>query len=148
MFNKIRKINFGNGVSYIIDEFKIKQLIINYIFNNISVINLYPVIIKDEQHLLHLKNNLHYAIPNIIGDTYILIFIDINDISYCVLIDKTTFDYKKNNINYNKLKIISIKLRVTPESYLGTIFDGKIIVSKGITTFLINDAYIINGKNL
>jgi len=148
---KTKRINIGNNktsIGDIILNFDIKKTVITYLYDQISSYNDNYKIIDLEEDLIHLKNNKYYVSSNYSGFNYILMFTSINDIDLCLLIDKKTLKYNQDNINYNDLRIISIKLRVKHSSYLnnGTIFDGKILKSGSDTLFLITNCFVLEGK--
>ena len=51
------------------------------------------------------------------------------------------------NINYNELNMISIRIRLSSEVYNGTIFDGRIVNLGGCSGFIINKIYKLYGND-
>ena len=146
MYRKTRKIKFGNKSGYIIDEFKIKLMLVNFLFNSIKIENFFLKNIETEEDLLYLKNNKHFVIPNLEGDEYYIIVKEFKDIHLCVLLNKKYLTPDLNKINYNKVQIISLKTRIKKESYKGTIIEGKLISKEGNLLFLSTDVHMLNGE--
>jgi hypothetical protein len=147
MYRKTRKINFGNKSGYIIDEFKIKLMLVNFLFDSIKLEYFYPKNIETEEDLLHLKNNKHYVIPNLEGEEYYMIIKEFKDIHLCVLLNKKHITPNKDNINFNNIQIITLKTRIKKSSYKGTILEGKLISNNSNLLYLITDVHILKGEN-
>lgn len=139
------KILFGNNVGYKINNFLTKKKIIDYLFKNVNENKLKNNLITSENDLINIKNLNYNILPNIVGENYIFIAIKIKEIFYSVLINKNSLD---DNINYNKLDIISIKIRLKHEVYKGSILDGRIVNLGGCNVFIINRVFKLNGNLL
>ena len=61
---------------------------------------------------------------------------------YVCLIEKKTIDFK----NFNKINIISVKIRLKIKSYEGCIFDGRIVNLGGCCAYLITKPFMVYGK--
>jgi len=141
------KILFGNNVGYKVSNYIFKKNIINYIESQVDKFKLINRTIREEDDLLKIKNNSYVAVPNIVGDDYLFVAVKLQDIYYVILIEKKTLqDFQ--NINYNNLNMISIRIRLTADVYNGTIFDGKIINLGGCSGFIINKIYKIYGNDM
>ena len=75
---------------------------------------------------------------------YIFLAIKIKNIYYAVLINTEELE----DINYNEITIISVKIRLTIDCYKGTILDGKLANLNGCSTYIINDVYELYGKEI
>ena len=141
------KISFGNGVGYKITDFNTKKKILDFLYKNVDTFKIKTSEIKEEKDLMNIKNNRYYIYPNISGKDYIFIAKKIKNIFYAVLIDK---DNLKDdiNLNYNSIDIIGLKIRLSLSVYDGTIFDGRLVNLGGTSIFIINDSYLINGKEI
>ena len=140
------KILFGNNVGYIVNNFLIKKKIINFLLRNVNNFNLNKSYISSEDDLLEIKNNNYKVFPNIVGDEFIFISVKLNNKYFVILVDKKTLNLEK--INYNDLRVISVRIRLKECTYKGTIFDGRIVNVGGCCIFIINNIFMINGKNL
>jgi len=141
------KILFGNNVGYKINNYLLKKKIINYLDSNVDKFKLTENLILQEDDLLTIKNSSYVAIPNIVGEDYIFVSVKLQDIFYVILIEKKTLK-NMENINYNDLNMISIRIRLTSDVYKGTIFDGRIINFGGCSGFIINKIYKLYGKDI
>jgi hypothetical protein len=142
------KYKFGNSDATIINDLDIKSKIIDYLFNSVNLSNYRFNMLDDLQQLNFLKNNNHYISPNFKGYNYFLIFTKINNLSYCVVIDKKKFSYHKNKINIKLVKIIKLKIMTSSSIFRGSIFDAKLIFNNGKYFMLIKDCYRIIGNDL
>lgn len=141
------KLEFGNNVGYKINDYLTKKKIIDFLLNNVEEYNFNYKVIKEESHLMKLKNVQYYVTPNIAGDNYLFVCKKINNIFYNVIIKKKTLG-NLENINYNDIIMLSIKVRMSSNTYNGSIFDGKIVNLGGCSVFIINDAYMLYGKDI
>lgn len=142
-----QKISFGNSYGYKINNYSIKEKLLNYLIENIEISKLNLKKIETEKDLLNIKNNKYYIYPNILGDNYIFLAKKIKNIYYSVLIDISKID-NFFNINYNNVNIISLKIRLCEDIYNGTIFDGKLINLGGVSNFIINVCYLLKGNEI
>ena len=145
MLNKINKIKFANTYIYNIEDFKVKQVIMNYLFNNIELKLFKEVEIKELKFLDLVKNNNFNVIYLEYGNKYILLLKKIKNIYYNVLI-KNNFDYNINNLNYNSLEIYSLDINFPKEYYNGTIIQGNLFTNNNDCYFKLYD--IIKFKNI
>ena len=141
-----KKIVIGSNVGYEILKYDIKSKIFNYLVNNVSSNKLYNNLIKNDNNLNEILDNGYSILPNIVGEDYIFICKKLNDKYYVVLIEKNSFDL--NNINFNKINIISLKIRLNLRSYDGTIFEGRLVNLGGSNVFIINKVFMLNGDGL
>lgn len=136
------KILFGNNVGYKINNYVIKKQIIDYLLNNVDQFKLKVNNITEENNLLDIKNNNFLISPNIVGDDYIFICKKLKDKFYVCLIEKKTIDFK----NFNKINMISVKIRLKLKSYEGCIFDGRIVNLGGCCAFIVTKPFMLYGK--
>ncbi len=136
------KILFGNSVGYRINNYVIKKQIIDYLLNNVDQFKLKVNNITEENNLLDIKNNNFLISPNIVGDDYIFICKKLKDKFFVCLIEKKTIDFK----NFNKINIISVKIRLKLKSYEGCIFDGIIVNLGGCCAFIVSKPHMLYGK--
>jgi hypothetical protein len=142
------KYIFGNSDATLINDLDVKNKIINYLFHSVNLSNYRFNMLDDIQQLNFLKNNKHFVSPNFKGYNYFLIFTKVNNISYCVLIDRKKFSYHKNKVNIKMVKIIKLKIRASSSMFRGSIFDAKLIFNKEKYIMLIKDCYKIIGNDL
>lgn len=141
-----KKIEIGSNIGYEIIKYDIKSKIFNYFVKNVSKDKINNNLIKTEIDLNNLIDNSYYILPNIVGVDYIFLCKKLNEKYYVVLIEKNSFDL--NNINFNKINIISLKIRLNLKCYDGTIFDGRLVNLGGSNVFIINKVLMLNGDKL
>ena len=142
------KYTIGNGESTIINDLDIKTKIIDYLFNSVNLSKYRFNMLESIDQLKFLKSNVHYVSPNFSGYNYFLIFTRINNLSYCVLIDKKKFSYHKDKLNMKMIKILKIKILASSSIFNGSILDCKLIRSKQDYYLLIKDCYKLMGNDL
>ena len=136
------KILFGNNFGYIINDYITKKKIIDYLIEHVQFYKFNSKEIVSINDLNNIKNNKYCIYPNIIGSNYLFLAKKINNLYYCVLIDyKNLTD--EMNINYNNIKIISLKIRLKEYIYDGTIFDGRLVSLGGTSVYIINNCFIL-----
>ena len=74
------------------------------------------------QQLEFLKDNSHYVSPNFKGYNYFLIFMKIDNLCYCLAIDKKKITYQKNKLNINMTKVIRLNIKAMNTLFKGSIF--------------------------
>jgi hypothetical protein len=141
-----KKVIIGSNVGYEILKYDIKSKIFNYLVESVSKSKLESNLIKNECNLNDLMDNNYNILPNIVGEDYIFICKKLNDKYYVVLVEKNSFDL--NNINFNKINIISLKIRLNLKSYDGTIFEGRLVNLGGTNVFIINKVFMLDGSRL
>lgn len=138
------KILFGNNVGYKINSYVIKKQIIDYLLDNVDQFKIKLCNITEETNLLDIKNNNFVISPNIVGDDYIFICKKLKDKYYVCLIEKKTINFK----NFNKINIISVKIRLKLKSYDGCIFDGRIVNLGGCCAYIISKPFQLYGNRI
>jgi hypothetical protein len=142
-----KTITFGSNTGILITDRDDKKDIINYLFNTLDLSKYRYNILNNLQRLKFLKQNKHYASPNFRGYNYLIIFKKINGKNYAVAIDRRKLKYKREQIDMNKVFIVSLKINPSQSIFRGTIFDGKLINIKKNYVFLIQDCYYLMGNN-
>ena len=138
----------GNYDATIINDLSIKNKIIDYLFNSIEMSKYRFNMIDNLQKLNYLKDNIHYVSPNFKGFNYFLVFISINNINQCFVIDKKKLSYHRNKVNAKFINIYRIKIQTSLSLYNGTIFDTKLVRKNNKYIMLINDCYIMMGNKV
>lgn len=126
-------MKFGNSTAVLIEDLKLKKTIINSLFQLIPIKNLKFQFLKDS-NVSFLVNKDHYLVFNtydVVNNNFvgrcILFFTKIKE-RYCsFLIDRTTLKYDLHHTDYAKVKIVSVKYRVSPGFYNNTILDGNLV---------------------
>ena len=144
-----RNNKIGSCDAFIINDLDIKNKIIDYLFNSISLSKFRYNILDNISQLNFLKSNKHYVSPNFKGYNYFLIFTKINNIQYCVAIDKKKLSYHRDKVDINTTTIYKLKVLTSQSIFRGSIFDCKLIRNKENKYFmLIKDCYKLMGNNI
>ena len=130
----------GINNCYLINDFKIKTVIIKFLFsldiNKFTELTIEPNMLKE---------NTKYKIAYLDeGTNYILFLKKINNIYYTLLIKKN-FNYTYNNINFNNLEIYFLDITYKEKYYDGTIIEGRLYNNLEFNIFNI---LMINGKQV
>jgi hypothetical protein len=74
--------------------------------------------------------------------------ITIDNIKYCVAIDRKKLSYHKEQIDIKNISVIQINPTISDTFYQGTIFDGKLIKNNNDYIFLIQDCFYLMGNKI
>lgn len=140
------KIIVGSSVGYEISKYDVKSKIFNYLINNVNDYKLNNNFLRSKDNLNELLDEDYKILPNIVGEDYIFLCKRLNDKYYVVLIEKNSLDL--DNINFNKINIISLKIRLNCKCYDGTIFDGRLVNLGGVNVYIINKVFMLYGNKL
>jgi len=151
MKSKAHNVNKKNNdrKDFLYSSAIIKQKIVDYIFNNIKLINYNFAVIRKKGSELLIKDNKYLILPNYEGYNYLMVFFKNKERFYSCLIDRFTLTYTPQNINLGKLNIKHIDVFFDLDIYDGTIFDGIYYYDdKNYKQyFIINDVYMFKGLN-
>ena len=126
-------------------DFRIKQLLINFIYSKIKLSNFEYQELKTK-HDLNILNNTNYLImPNYIGIMSLLVFMKDNDRYYSFIVEKQSLTVDKQAV-LEQIKIWPIKINLNYRIYDGTIFEGICFFkNKTPLLFIFNDMYYFQG---
>ena len=147
-FNKKRNYqNYSNNkLTKIYHEKRIKQILIDYIYNKLNLQKFNYTILKDKEDL-NLLNLNSVIMPNFVGYDSLLIFMKNNDRYYSYIVKKNTLTYQKSNINIDNIYILPVEINLDQKIYDGTIFEGICYIEENEAKyFIINDIYIFKNK--
>jgi len=147
MLKNVTSVKIGDDYCNLINDFKIKQIIIDYLFNDIDTNQLQEHLVEETKMLRSIKNKKYKAIYLTNNNNYILLLKEINNIFYTLLIKKN-FDFNYNEINYNKLEIFFIDINYPKEYYKGTIIEGRLEIINNESIFNIYDILKFKGNNI
>lgn len=143
VINKNAKNNESKNV--LSKQEKIKQQLIEYIYETITLRNFDYEILKVKSNLELLVQNKFFASVNFHGSSCLLVFVKINNCYYSYLIDRNTLSYNYKKTVLENVKITNVNIKLTSDIYDGTIFDG--IYSFVGKTFIITDTYFFKGED-
>jgi hypothetical protein len=143
----VKKIAFGLSEGIIIEHGALKK-IVDYLYSKINLSKHRFLILDNMQKLNFLQDNEHYLSPNYRGYNYFLLMITIDNIKYCVAIDRKKLSYHKEQIDIKNISVIQINPTISDTFYQGTIFDGKLIKNNNDYIFLIQDCFYLMGNKI
>ena len=145
-----KKIQIGKSEGLLLtdNEKEIKNKVIEYLYNSINLSQYRYGMLNSIQKLTFLQDNEHWVSPNYKGHSYFLIFMTINNKSYCILIDRKKLSYHKNQVDLNSIFIVRLIVNTNNSMFTGTILEGKIIQKESEYHFLIQDCFYLMGKKL
>ena len=107
-----RKTIFGNSTGFIVNE-EIKKKIIDYLYLKLDLSKFRYIILNSIQKLKFLRDNDHFVSPNFKGYNYLIIMLSINNIKYCVAIDRKKLSYHKSQLDIKNIQIIQININTS-----------------------------------
>jgi DNA-binding XRE family transcriptional regulator len=124
--------------------------LINELYRTIDVSRYRYKMLEYEEELPLLTQKKYLVAPNFAGKRVLVVFFKIMGRFMSYMIEKDTLKYNYDKINIEDVRLSRLMIRVKPESFNGTVFDAMFIHDKNNKedVLLINDAYIINGKDL
>jgi hypothetical protein len=148
-FNKFNKNNFNktNQLTQIYSNQKIKQILIDYIYDNVDLQSYNYKVLNSKDDLKEIDSQNYVIMPNYHGFSYLLIFMKNKDRYYSYLVDRQTLAFNKSKINIDTINIIPIEVNLDNKIYDGTIFDGIYHFENDKKYFIINDVYYFRGEN-
>ena len=142
-----KSFTLGNGNISIINQ-ELKTKVIDILYSKLDLSKHRYNILNNIQRLEFLQKNTHYVAPNFKGFNYILLFITIDNMKLCVVIDRKKLSYHKSQLDMKTINIMQLNMKTSNTLYDTTIFDGKLIQNKNGYTFLIQDCFYLSGKKL
>jgi hypothetical protein len=125
---------------------QLKQQLIGYIYNTVDISRFKYELLQFDTELHQLVTKKFFVSANFTGPNCLLVFTKIRDKYHSFMVDRKTLSYNSQKINYEKIKIDQIKLKLGIDIYNGTIFDGTYIMNK--KTFVITDIYTFKGQDM
>lgn len=147
---KPRQDNSTQKDDELLNDMATKKRLLEYIYNTIDLSQYKYKLMEYEIELPLINEKKYYVSPNYNGIHGLLVFIKIKDKFMSFIVDRKTLTYNANQIDYDKVKIIPIYIRLTEEIYNGTIIDGVLLYNNinRMKHFVVNDIYYFRGKNL
>lgn len=146
---------------------KIKQIILNYIYDNVLLYKFNYTQLKVTNDLSKFTGSEYIITPNYNGYICLLVFMKNKDRYYSFVIRRDTLPSKKENLIIDNVILEPVKLNLTYKIYDGTIFEGICYFDKINTNnynknynkynnmfngkaskFIINDCYLFLGKEM
>ena len=130
---------------YEVSNLSLKKEVLTYFFDRINYYEYRYLMIKSIDDLKKNEKNIEYVIPHIKGESYFLIFGSFNRKDVSFMIEKKKLKFNLDQCDINNIKILQCNYKSTPKTYIGSIFDGRMINSHPNNIFLIQDCYYLDG---
>jgi len=126
----------------------LKQQLINHIYNIVDLSRFKFELLQYDTELPQLVERKYFVSANFSGSSCLLVFTKIKDKYHSFLVERKTLSYNVNKVNLDTVKIFNVHLKLDPEIYKGTIFDGTFIQGKNKKTFVITDVFVFKGQEM
>lgn len=140
-----------NHYNNIYNNINLKQQLVKYIFNTVDLSNYKYKLLEYENDLDTFdKSKEYYASANFTGTNCLLVFCKLRDKFYSFLLDRKLLSFNINQIDYERVILTPVNVKVDSSIYNGTIFDGIIIRNDKIRDkfYVITDVYYFRGSNM
>ena len=127
---------------------QLKQQLINYIYNIVDLSRFKFELLQYDTELPQLVERKYMVSVNFSGSSCLLVFAKIKDKYHSFLVERKTLSYNANKVNMSMVKIFHLHLKLDPEIYKGSIFDGIFIQGKNKKTFVITDVFVFKGQEM
>lgn len=128
---------------YEVSNLTLKKEVLSYFFDRINYYEYRYLMIKQLDDLKKNEKNIEYVIPHIKGEPNFLVFGTFNRKDFCYMIEKKKLKFNLDQCEIKDIKIVQCNYKTIPKTYIGTIFDGRILQPDNI--FLIQDCYYLDG---
>ena len=132
-----------------ITNLSLKKEVLTYFFDRINYYEYRYIILKTLDDFKKNEKNIEYVIPQIKGEPCFLVFgtFDRKNVSY--LIEKRKLKFNLDQCDIKDIKIHQINYKTNfSKIYIGSIFEGRIIVQSNSNIFLIQDCYYLDGLKM
>jgi hypothetical protein len=109
---------------------QLKQQLINYIYNIVDLSRFKFELLQYNIELPQLVERKYFVSVNFSGLSCLLVFAKIKDKYHSFLVERKTLSYNSSKVDINVVKLFNVHLKLDPEIYNGTIFDGIYIQGK------------------
>jgi hypothetical protein len=137
--------NHNDNYNYDLNE---KKLLVDYIYSNINISKFKYKLLENYSDLANFQESQKfYVSANFSGSNCLLVFCKIKGKSYSFMVDRKTLSFNSEQIKYESVNIMPIKIQLETSIYNGTIIDGIFIKhdKKKEKFFVITDLYMFRG---
>jgi len=126
---------------YEVNNLTLKKEVLTYFFDRINYYEYRYIMLKTLDDFKKNVKNIEYVIPQIKGEPCFLIFGTFDRKNQSFLIEKRKLKFNLDSCELKEIKISTVNYKTIPKTYIGSIFDGRIVN----TIFLIQDCYYLEG---
>ena len=94
------------------------------------------------------EKNIEYVIPHIKGEPYFLVFGTFNRKNVTYMIEKRKLKFSLDQCEIKDIKISQCDYKSTAKTYIGSIFEGRLVNNDSSNIFLIQDCYYLDGTRM
>lgn len=144
-----------------VSNLTLKKEVLSYFFDRINYYDYRYLILKTLDDFKKNEKNIEYVIPQIKGEPNFLVFGTFNTQKVlnsslsdngtfnrketCYMIEKRKLKFNLDQCEIKDIKIVQCNYKTIPKTYIGTIFDGRVVQSEQSNIFLIQDCYYLEG---
>jgi len=131
--------------TYEVSNLTLKKEVLSYFFDRINYYEYRYIILRTLDDFKKNEKNIEYVIPQIKGDPNFLVFGTFNRKNVCFMIEKKKLKFNLDQCDIKDIKIVQCNYKTDPKTYIGSIFDGRVVNSGESNVFLIQDCYYLDG---
>jgi len=131
--------------TYEVSNLTLKKEVLSYFFDRINYYEYRYLILRTIDDFKKNEKNIEYVIPQIKGEPCFLVFGTFNRKETSFMIEKRKLKFNLDQCEIKDIKIVQCNYKSTPKTYIGSIFDGRVVNTDNNNIFLIQDCYYLDG---
>ena len=131
--------------TYEVSNLTLKKEVLSYFFDRINYYEYRYIILRTLDDFKKNEKNIEYVIPQIKGEPNFLVFGTFNRKNVCFMIEKRKLKFNLDQCDIKDIKIVQCNYKTDPKTYIGSIFEGRVVNSGESNIFLIQDCYYLDG---
>lgn len=128
-----------------VSNMTLKKEVLTYFFDRINYYDYRYIMLKSIDDLKKNEKNIEYVIPHIKGEPYFLVFGTFNRKNVTYMIEKRKLKFSLDQCEIKDIKISQCDYKSTAKTYIGSIFEGRLVNNDSSNIFLIQDCYYLDG---
>ena len=131
--------------TYEVSNLTLKKEVLSYFFDRINYYEYRYIILRTLDDFKKNEKNIEYVIPQIKGEPYFLVFGTFNRKDVSFMIEKRKLKFNLDQCDVKDIKILQCHYKSTSKTFIGSIFDGRVVNTGESNIFLIQDCYYLDG---
>jgi hypothetical protein len=131
--------------TYEVSNLTLKKEVLSYFFDRINYYEYRYIILRTLDDFKKNEKNIEYVIPQIKGEPYFLVFGTFNRKDVSFMIEKRKLKFNLDQCDVKDIKILQCHYKATSKTFIGSIFDGRVVNTGESNIFLIQDCYYLDG---